>query len=76
MVSIEDSINAGNCHSGTQAFRDRYFLGRDSASVREILEAAGHLGERRLAIAACLAALRRRRLLSRSLTGTPAIAGL
>ncbi len=58
-VSISDSISAGNCGSGTRAFRDRHFPARDWASVIEVLKAARGTSECRLAISACMVAIRR-----------------
>lgn len=58
MVTFEDSLAAGNCRPGTEHFRDKHFPGRDSASVREIL-AAGE--QRKLAINACIHAIRKAR---------------
>lgn len=60
-VAIEDSLAAGNCEEGTLAFRDRYFPGRDSATVREVLNASASFSGRKLAIAACIRAIRRSR---------------
>lgn len=59
LVTIGDSTRAGNCEAGTLAFRDRHFAEHDSATVREVMQAAVNTGERRFAIAACLRALRR-----------------
>lgn len=59
MVSMDDSICAGNCGSGTRAFRDSHFPGRNKATVHDILSAAHLTSERRLAIAACMVAIRR-----------------
>ncbi len=61
-VAIADSLAAGNCEAGTLAFRDRHFPGRDSATVEEILRAAETFSGRKLAIAACLRAIRSSRL--------------
>jgi hypothetical protein len=61
-VTIADSLAAGNCEAGTLAFRDRYFPGRDSATVKEVLDAADTFSGRKLAIAACLRAIRSSRM--------------
>jgi hypothetical protein len=62
LVTIADSLAAGNCETGTLAFRDRYFPGRDSATVEEILHAAETFSGRKLAIAACFRAIRSSRV--------------
>jgi len=54
-VSMADSIAAGNCRPGSEQFRDRYFPGRDTASIQEVL---GVGVSRDLAINACLRAIR------------------
>lgn len=58
-VSIADSIAAGNCESGTHAFRDKYFPGRESATLAEILSRDFGGETRRLAISACIHAIRK-----------------
>jgi hypothetical protein len=57
-VRVADSIAAGNCRSGTMEFRDKHFPGRDSASVREILDVKSM---RSLAVNACLRAVLKER---------------
>lgn len=37
VVTMRDSKKAGNCDSGTQNFAERFFPGRDKATVKEIL---------------------------------------
>lgn len=59
VVSIADSYAAGNCEPGTLAFRDRYFPGRDSATVAEILSVETNSDTRARAIFTCLRAIRR-----------------
>lgn len=59
IVTISDSLCAGNCKPGTLEFRDRHFPNRDFATVDEIL-AVGSMRE--LAINACLRAIRRAKI--------------
>jgi hypothetical protein len=77
-VTRADSLRAGNCVSGTDAFIDRCgFDGRESATIGEIAAAVGRrdvasLSEADLTLArqlaaACLMALRRHRSLLRSI---------
>lgn len=67
MVSIKDSISAGNCGEGTRAFQERHFPGRNSATVQDVISAANLTSERRLAIAACMVAIRRHEIQSKKL---------
>lgn len=67
MVSVKDSISAGNCGDGTRAFRDSHFPGLSRATVQDILKAAHLTSERRFAIAACLVAIRRHERQSKKL---------
>jgi len=59
IVSIGDSIAAGNCRAGTEQFRDRHFPGRTTATIEEVLSAESMRG---LAINACLRAIRRAKI--------------
>lgn len=59
LVTVGDSLRAGNCEPGTLAFRDKHFPDRESATVKEVLGVANSFGDRRFAIAACVKALRR-----------------
>lgn len=59
IVRISDSTCAGNCLSGTLAFRDRYLPGRDTATANELVSLADTVPVRRYVIAAVLHALRR-----------------
>lgn len=54
-------VLAGNCESGTLAFRDRHFPGRDCVPASELVEVAEKTSERRFAFAAVLHAIRRER---------------
>lgn len=56
VVTLADSRSAGNCQAGTESWVNRFFPGRTSATVREIL-AADPTNSR--ALAACRAAIRR-----------------
>jgi len=56
VVTIRDSLAAGNCRAGTMAWVDRHFPGRDHATIDEILEIED---QKILVVAACLRALRR-----------------
>lgn len=59
-VRLADSYAAGNCEPGTLAFRDRYFPGRDSATIDEILSVETNSDATRArAILACMRAIRR-----------------
>jgi len=55
IVSIGDSIAAGNCGGGTEQFCDRHFPGRTTATIEEILSVGSRRG---FAINACLHAIR------------------
>ncbi len=66
LVSLSDSIRAGNCETGTQHWSNKYFPGRENVSIQEILAIND---EKPLAIAACLRAIRRSRALSRMRAG-------
>lgn len=59
VVTISDSLCAGNCKPGTLEFRDRHFPNRNFATVTEVL-AVGSMRE--LAINACLRAIRRAKI--------------
>lgn len=59
IVSIGDSIAAGNCRAGTEQFRDRHFPGRTTATIEEVLSVESMRG---LAINACLRAIRRAKI--------------
>ena len=59
IVSISDSIAAGNCLAGTEQFRDRHLPGRTTATIEEILSVDSMRG---LAINACLRAIRRAKI--------------
>ena len=59
IVSIGDSLAAGNCRAGTEQFRDRHFSGRDTATIEEVLSVESMRG---LAINACLRAIRRAKI--------------
>lgn len=56
VVTLADSRTAGNCQTGTTSFVNRYFPGRTTATIREIM-AADPTNTR--AIAACRVAIRR-----------------
>jgi len=56
IVSIGDSLAAGNCRSGTEQFCDRHFSGRTTATIEEILSVRSVM--RGPAINACLRAIR------------------
>jgi len=56
IVSIGDSLAAGNCRSGTEQFCDRHFSGRTTATIEEILSVRSVM--RGCAINACLRAIR------------------
>lgn len=57
-VTLSDSYKAGNCKPGTLAFRDKYFPGRESCTVEELLSVES---QRKLAINAALQAIRRQK---------------
>ena len=60
VVAVADSINAGNCASGTAHWVAMHLPGRESATVRELLQIAHDTGdEKRLVRLACRAAIRR-----------------
>ncbi len=59
LVHVADSLRAGNCEAGTLSFRDKYFSGRESATVRELCGVAESFADRRFVYAACLQAIRR-----------------
>ena len=46
VVTLRDSIAAGNCRVGTQDWVARHFPGRSSATIGELLEAAYRTGDR------------------------------
>jgi len=56
VVSVDDSLNAGNCSTGTYSWVNRFFPGRSSATIRELL--AADPGNRKLE-RACIYALKR-----------------
>jgi len=37
VVTVDDSLEAGNCRYGTTEFRDFYFASRDSLTIRELV---------------------------------------
>ena len=54
-MSISDSLAAGNCRSGSEAWARKYFGARTSATIAEVMLAAMGSGERRAEIAAKVA---------------------
>jgi hypothetical protein len=77
VVTRDDSLGAGNCAPGTDAWIDRYLGGRESATIGEIASAVGRidparlsaadLGTARSLAAACLHAIRRDKSARRAL---------
>ena len=59
IVSVGDSIAAGNCGGGTEQFCDRHFPGRTTATIEEILSVGSRRG---FAVNACLRAIRRAKI--------------
>ncbi len=47
-VNFADSIAAGNCEVGTRDFRDRFFPGRETATVKDLVGFIGQPGVRRV----------------------------
>jgi len=62
VVTLIDSMRAGNCETGTTHWRNKHFPGRDSATIREVLTVED---QKTLVIGACLRAIRRSRALNR-----------
>jgi len=56
LVTVSDSNKAGNCETGTKNFIERFFPGRNSATVAEVL---GVNVQQTFAIKACLVAIAR-----------------
>jgi hypothetical protein len=77
VVTRDDSLSAGNCAPGTDAWIDRYLDGRESATIGEIASAVGRIDPARLSTAevatarslaaACLHAIRRDQTARRAL---------
>lgn len=59
VVSIQDSFKAGNCPAGTRDWVNRYFAGRETATIAEIIKIEDR---RRFAVSACLQAIRRQKV--------------
>jgi len=59
MVTESDSTRAGNCSSGTKAFKDLHFPDKDAATVKDVIRAANLGWERKMACAAAFQAIRR-----------------
>lgn len=57
-VTVRDSVAAGNCKTGTESWVNRWFPGRDSALVSEVL---GVHDQHERVLLACVRAIRRQR---------------
>jgi hypothetical protein len=78
-ITRRDSLRAGNCQPGTDAFIDRFLPGRDEATIGELAAAIGRVDLAHLAgvdltlarqlAAACLVAIRRDKNARRALGG-------
>lgn len=55
-VRLTDSLRAGNCAVGTEAWIEKHFPGRTEATIRDIIAVED---QHRFVVAACLAAVRR-----------------
>ena len=42
VISIQDSLDAGNCQPGTESFRDQYFPGKTETTAGELKKFASN----------------------------------
>jgi hypothetical protein len=80
VVTRADSLQAGNCVSGTDSFINRYLPGRTQATIKQVADAIGDLDLASLGgadvtlarqlVAACLTAIRRHNRINRATNRT------